>query len=292
MTEMSDLYESDPSPATMPGARSLGEQMAHRRRILIGLVAAAAAVLGPVAPALAAAPAAAPATTPAVAAAPAVAVPIGDCEDPDLTEAPAEGYAPPTRCELGIARAEAVCLAAAPALSYAVEPVGTPGTTVTITWHNPGGADLVQSGLPLSGQVYWPGTVVVDGVVTDWPGWTQLPDGSWTEHDAYDYARPQVEVTFEVNPSATTVVSYPPASAVCADPPQLAGVVTTSDVLAAPDVAAGVDVAAAPEGVRTASAVLAVTGADSTPLLVAAGLMLLAGGALVAIPVRRRHRAG
>lgn len=286
MTEMSDLYESGSSSATMPGTRSLGEHMAHRRRILIGLVAAAAAVLAPVAPALAA-PAA-----PAAVSAPAVT--IGDCENPNPADTPADGYAPPTRCELGIARAEAVCLAAAPALSYAVEPVGTSNTTLTITWHNPGGGDLVQSGLPLSGQVYWPGTVVVDGVVTDWPGWTQLPDGSWSQHDAYDYTRPQVEVTFEVNPSATTVVSYPPESAVCANPPQalVAGVVTTSEVLAAPDLAASSDVAAAPEDVRAASAVLAVTGANSTPLLVAAGLMLLAGGALAAIPVRRRRRAG
>lgn len=276
MTEMSDLYESDPSPATTPGARSLGEHMAHRRRILIGLVAAAAAVLGPVAPALAAP------TVPAVAApvTPAPAVTIGDCENP--TDVPADGYAPPTRCELGIARAEAVCLASAPALSYAVEPVGTSSSTVTITWHNPGGEDLVQSGLPLSGQVYWPGTVVVDGVVVDWPGWTQLPDGSWTEHDAYDYTRPQIEVTFEVNPSASTVVSYPPASAVCANPPQsqVAGVVVTSDVLAAP------------EDVQAASAVLAVTGANATPLLLAAGLLLLVGGVLVAIPVRRRRHEG
>ncbi|WP_217616620.1 LPXTG cell wall anchor domain-containing protein [Cellulomonas sp. GbtcB1] len=250
--------------------------MAHRRRILIGLVAAAAAVLGPVAPALAA-PTAPAVTAPA---APAPAVTIGDCENP--TDVPADGYAPPTRCELGIARAEAVCLASAPALSYAVEPVGTSSTTVTITWHNPGGEDLVQSGLPLSGQVYWPGTVVVDGVVVDWPGWTQLPDGSWTEHDAYDYTRPQIEVTFEVNPSASTVVSYPPASAVCANPPQsqVAGVVVTSDVLAAP------------EDVQAASAVLAVTGADATPLLLAAGLLLLVGGVLVAIPVRRRHHEG
>ncbi|MCG7286794.1 LPXTG cell wall anchor domain-containing protein [Cellulomonas sp. ACRRI] len=259
--------------------------MAHRRRILIGLVATAAAVLAPVAPAFAAP--AAPAAVSAPAAVPAPVVAIGDCENPSPTDTPADGYAPPTRCELGVARAEAICLAAAPALSYAVEPVGTSSTTLTITWHNPGGADLVQSGLPLSGQVYWPGTVVVDGVVTDWPGWTQLPDGSWTEHDAYDYTRPEVEVTFEVNPSATTVVSYPPASAVCANPPQsqVAGVVVTSEVLAAPD-------AAAPEDVRAASAVLAVTGADSTPLLVGAGLMLLAGGLLVAIPLRRRHRAG
>lgn len=281
MTEMSDLYESGLSPATTPGARSWGEHMAHRRRILIGLVAAAVAVLGPVAPALAA-----PAT-PVVAApaAPAPAVPIGDCENPDPA-VPAEGYAPPTRCELGIARAEAVCLASAPALSYAVAPVGTTSSTVTITWHNPGGEDLVQSGLPLSGQVYWPGTVVVDGVVTDWPGWTQLPDGSWTEHDAYDYTRPQVEVTFEVNPSATTVVSYPPASAVCANPPQsrVAGVVVTSDVLAAPEEASA--------EVQAASAVLAVTGANATPLLVGAGLLLLVGGVLVAVPARRRHHAG
>jgi LPXTG-motif cell wall-anchored protein len=38
--------------------------------------------------------------------------------------------------------------------------------------------------------------------------------------------------------------------------------------------------------------VLAVTGSNSTPLLLAAGLLLLVGGVLVAIPVRRRHRAG
>jgi hypothetical protein len=256
--------------------------MAHRRRILIGLVAAAAAVLGPVAPALAAPGA------PAVAApaAPAPAVVLGDCENPNPTDVPADGYAPPTRCELGIVRADAVCLASAPALSYAVEPVGTSNTTVTITWHHPGGEDLVQAGLPLSGQVYWPGTVVVDGVVVDWPGWTQLPDGSWTEHDAYDYTRPQVEVTFEVNPSATTVVSYPPASAVCANPPrsQVGGVVVTSEVLAAPEEASA--------DVRAASAVLAVTGANATPLLVGAGLLLLVGGVLVAVPARRRHRAG
>lgn len=241
-----------------------------RRRILIGLVVAAAAVLGPVAPALAA---------PVAPAAPAPAVVVGACEDPGV---PADGYAPPTRCELGIARAEAVCLASAPALAYAVEPVGTTEDTVTITWSNPGGPDLVQEGLPLSGQIYWPGTVVVDGVVTDWPGWTQLPDGSWTEHDAYSYTRPQVTVTFEVNPSATTVVAYPPESAVCANPPQqqVAGVVVTSGVLAAP------------EDVQAASAGLAVTGSDATPLVVAAALLLLVGGVLVALPVRRRHHEG
>lgn len=250
--------------------------MPHRRRILIGLVAAAAAVLVPVAPALAA-----PAAPTATSVAPAT--PVGDCQNP---ADPADGYAPPTRCELGIVRAEAVCLEDAPALAYAVEPVGTPNQTVTITWSNPDGTDLVESGLPLSGQVYWPGTVVVDGRVVDWPGWTQLPDGSWTEHDAYDYTRPQVEVTFTVNPSASTVVAYPPASAVCANPPRAAGVVYTSDVLAAPD-----DATAASAEVQAASAVLAATGTTSAPLLAAAGALLLVGGVLVAVPRRRRHRA-
>lgn len=241
--------------------------MGRTRRALVGILAAALVVVGGAAPALAA---------PAVpaAAAPAVVDPGDGCDNP----APDDGYAPPTRCELTIVRAVGTCLESAPVLDYAVEAIGTSNGTVTITWVNPGGEDLVQSGLPLSGRVFWPGTVIMNGVVVDWPGWVQAPDGTWTRHDAYDFTRPEVQVVFEVNPQATTVVSYPPESAACANPPtsvsQVAGVVVTSDVLAAAE---------------TQSQVLAVTGANSWPLLAVSGALVLLGAGLVAGTTRRRH---
>ncbi|GIG37964.1 peptidase [Cellulomonas pakistanensis] len=257
--------------------------MARARRIIGTLAAAAVVVLGSVLPAQAGPPAASAVAAPALAAAV-----VDPCEQPT------DGYAPPPECELLVAEAAGVCLEAAPVLRYAVEATGTTDDTLSITWVDPEGADITQDGLPLSGWVYWPGTVVKDGVVVDWPGWHLTPEGTWSEHDAYDFTRPEVQVVLEVNPSATTVVAYPPETAVCANPPgasggpgapggeveQVAGVVVTSDVLAAP------------EDVRAASAVLAVTGSDATPLVVAAALLLLVGGVLVALPVRRRHREG
>jgi len=98
-----------------------------------------------------------------------------------------------------------------------------------------------------------------------------------------------------VNPSASTVVAYPPPSSACAGPAEavdavvvtppdpgsdVSGVVTTSEVLAAP---AG--------QVRYTSAVLAVTGANSWQLLAAAGGAVLLGAGLVVVAARRTHRA-
>jgi len=261
--------------------------MAHVRRTIGSLVAGAVLVLGAVLPAAAAPPA--PAAQPAPAAAAPAAVDTG-------CDAPADGYAPPPECELLIVRAAGICLEAAPVLDYAVEATGTPEDTVTITWVNPDGPDLTQEGLPLTGRVYWPGTVVRDGVVVDWPGWILTPEGTWTEHDAYDFTRPEIQVVFEVNPSATTVVSYPPETSLCANPPR-SGVKpvvdVTSGVLAAPEGPTSASaVLAAPEGPASASAVLAATGADTTPVLAVSGGLLLLGAGLVAVSVRRRHRAG
>ena len=50
-----------------------------------------------------------------------------------------------------------ICDNDVPKLKYEVVAVGSPNKTVTITWVNPDGADVVQSGLPLSGTVLWPG---------------------------------------------------------------------------------------------------------------------------------------
>lgn len=246
--------------------------MGRTRQALVGILTAALVIAGGAAPALAAP------VAPAVVA-PAVVDPGDDCENPSQ----GDGYAPPTRCELRLVRAVGTCLEAAPVLDYAVEAVGSTDSTVTLTWVNPDGEDLVQEGLPLTGRVFWPGTVIMDGVVVDWPGWMQAADGSWTLHDAYDFTRPEVQVVFEVNPQVSTVVSYPPETAACANPPtrteQVAGVVVTSDVLAAAEP-------------LSQSQVLAVTGADSWPLLAVSGGLVLLGAALVAGSVRRRHTTG
>ena len=132
-----------------------------------------------------------------------------------------DDYGPPEPCELQVEVLQPFCNNDVPYLRYAVKPVGTPNTTVTITWINPNGADFVQADLPLSGSVLWPGAEVdSDGNPVDWPGWTQLPDGSWVVGDQWDWVRPSVDVKFKVNPEMTVNVAYPPSSPNCTtDPP-------------------------------------------------------------------------
>ncbi|WP_435737105.1 peptidase [Cellulosimicrobium sp. PMB13] len=112
-----------------------------------------------------------------------------------------------------------VCDGDVPYLEYAVDVTGTENNTVTITWQNPSGDDIVQSGLPLSGRVIWPGAVVgPDGRGADWPGW-RLEGGEWVVGDEFDWVRPSVEVLFEVNPETVVTVDYPPSSPNCATNP-------------------------------------------------------------------------
>ena len=266
--------------------------MTSGRRVLVGLLAAAFVVAG-AAPGLAGPPTAAaraPSTVVAPAVAPAVVAPVvvdpGDgCATPapSLSASPDDGYAPPGRCELVILRAESLCLDNAPVLDYAVQPYGTPNNTVSITWTHEDGTELVQGGLPLSGRVYWPGTVFENGVVVDWPGWTLAPDGVWVEHDEFDFTRPSAHIEFEVNPEAATTVSYPAATAACAPStttgtPGSPPVTTTSHALVVPAVPVGT------------SPGLAISGFDSVPVLVGAALLLGVGVGLVVAVVRRRRR--
>jgi hypothetical protein len=112
-----------------------------------------------------------------------------------------------------------VCDGDVPYLQYAVEVTGAEAGPLTITWLNPDGDDVVQTDLPLSGRVPWPGAVVgPDGRGEDWPGW-RLEDGEWVEGDEYDWVRPSVDVLFEVNPEAVVTVDYPPSSPDCATNP-------------------------------------------------------------------------
>lgn len=192
-----------------------------------------------------------------------------------------DDYGAALPCEVDVTVLTPVCDNDVPMLRYAVEAVGTDRTTVTVTFVNPDGDDVVHADQPLSGTVPWPGAVVDSaGKGVDWPGWHR-EGGTWVEGDEFDWVKPSVQVSFEVNPSASAVVSYPPSSPVCLTQPE------RSDVLVAgPEPAAAGKPAAAKPAAR--AEVLSATGSTVGPVaLIAAGL-LLAGGAGVVAARRRR----
>lgn len=177
-------------------------------------------------------------------------------------------YSPPLPCELRVLVKEPICDNDVPKLRYAVEAIGSPNTTVTITWRNPGGADYVQAGLPLSGVVLWPGAVEQNGVGVDWPGWRQLPDGTWVEGDEWDWVRPAVQVHFAVNPEASVTVAYPPSSPKCLTNP--------------PGTSVLVDEPEPP--------VLSVTGSNALPIALVGGGLVAAGAIALTMTMRHRRR--
>lgn len=112
-----------------------------------------------------------------------------------------------------------ICDGDVPYLSYSAH-FGDHTRVARITFVNPTGPDFTYTDLPLVGRVLWPGAVVdAAGNPVDWPGWTQLPDGSWVEGDEWDWVRPSVVVELEINPTATETLGYPPATPTCNDNP-------------------------------------------------------------------------
>lgn len=149
---------------------------------------------------------------------------VADTEDDPGAEpsASATGYAEEPEENLQLEILEPICDGDVPYLRYdaVVEGVEPPPETATITFVNPSGDDYVLADQPLSGRVLWPGAEV-DGAgdPVDWPGWS-LVDGEWVVGDEWDWVRPSVEVLFEVNPTLSRTVAYPPSSPDCAtDPP-------------------------------------------------------------------------
>jgi hypothetical protein len=115
-----------------------------------------------------------------------------------------------------------VCINDIPYVNYVVTPVGfTPGANrVQWEWIDVDG--LVRqtlTGLPLSGQLLWPGTVVVAGHAVDWPGW-DFVGGVWVPVD--DRLRPTMRLVATVNPTAEALVAYPPATPACNANPKAA----------------------------------------------------------------------
>ncbi|KQR12078.1 LPXTG cell wall anchor domain-containing protein [Cellulomonas sp. Leaf334] len=186
---------------------------------------------------------------------------------------PVDGYGAPRACQLLVQVLAPICDNEVPKLKYTVDPVGTPNDKVTITFVNPSGPSVVYADQPLTGIVNWPGAVVgPDGRGIDWPGWTKLADGTWVEGDEFDWVRPNVKVLFEVNPSQTVTVAYPPSSPVCNTNPDE---VLDTVVLAS----------------NPTSATLSATGSESQPLLIAGAALILVGGLAVgSVAIARRRR--
>lgn len=115
------------------------------------------------------------------------------------------------------------CVGSVPYLGYALSLpegyVAESDTPLTITFVNPtdSSQNYVVSNLPLSGTLLWPGASATAPL--QWPGWEQKADGTYVETDGnYAWTRDGVTVLFEVNPSYQTTVTYPPESALCANP--------------------------------------------------------------------------
>ena len=183
---------------------------------------------------------------------------------------------PPT---IALSVLQPVCDGNVPYLVYDVDVTGTPEDSVTITWLNPSGDDVVQAGLPLSGRVLWPGASVdAAGNPTGWPGWV-FEDGEWVEGGSFGWVRPTADVLFQVNPETTVSVAYPPSTPSCATNPP--GKTTPASLTAnAKTTAAGAKVtsASAEEGglAATGATVGKVAGIGAALLLVGGGLVLVA----------------
>jgi hypothetical protein len=179
-------------------------------------------------------------------------------------------------CPLVPGEIESVCVGDVPYLGYGLTlPEGFEAdseTPVTITFVNPDGEDYVVENQPLSGKLLWPGASATAPKM--WPGW-ELVNGEYVETDGnFAWTRAGVTVRFEVNPSYSTEVQYPEASAECANPP----------------VGGGDDPTGTPTS--TDAEALAVTGGGVDPIVVAAGgAALVAGIAVVAIAAYRRRHA-
>lgn len=183
---------------------------------------------------------------------------------------------PDETCALVPGEIGAVCQGDVPYLGYEI---GLPeGATVdsetplTITFLHPsGGEDYVVPDQPLSGTLLWPGASAEEP--RQWPGFVRNEDGSYTQTDGnYAWTRDGAKVLFEVNPSYSTVVEYPPATSACANPP--VAPVAVEDV-------------AGPE--EPTGPALATTGA--TVAGAAAFAALLVGGGALVLWLRRRAQA-
>jgi hypothetical protein len=146
-------------------------------------------------------------------------------------------------------------------------------------------------------ELLYPGTVVnADGTIADVPGWNLNSSGLWVRDQSDAFLREGIRLTYELNPTATAFVTYPPETSACANPPTGQ---TTSSSTPTPTIRTSQTVPTPiPQSTPSSPSrpPLAVTGPHDptisirlTPgtLTVIAVAMILAGGGLV-LSTRRR----
>jgi hypothetical protein len=67
-------------------------------------------------------------------------------------------------------------------------------------------------------ELYPGASVDANGNATDWPGWKLNQFGFWVEDPTDALWRQGLTLRIDVNPTASTQISYPPASSACANP--------------------------------------------------------------------------
>jgi SdrD B-like domain len=116
--------------------------------------------------------------------------------------------------------ARAICVQDAPWVEWDITPVNfTPGNLATIEWiDSDGNVVRTDTDQPLSGgRLLWPEAAVDgSGNGVSWPGWA-FSGGEWVEIPTT--VRPQVTLRISVNPTSQVVLSYPPATELCASGP-------------------------------------------------------------------------
>ncbi len=111
-----------------------------------------------------------------------------------------------------------VCENDTPFVDYEIDMVGFGDDEVTIRWIiiEDGSNDVAEelTGQDPSGRLLWPGaTVDGNGDPTGWPGWVFVPGQGWVEVPTN--LRPSMLLEFEVNPTVSQVVNYPPSTPEC-----------------------------------------------------------------------------
>ncbi|WP_461471102.1 hypothetical protein [Microbacterium sp. HJ5] len=173
------------------------------------------------------------------------------------------------------------CVGDVPYLSYGVTlPEGyepDSETPVTVTFVNPEGDDYVVPNQALSGKLLWPGASATEPKM--WPGW-EIVNGTYVKTEGnFDWSREGITVRFAVNPDYETVLEYPEATALCANPPEQA---ISPESPTDPETPA----TGGPE-----SGPLAATGGGVSPIVpIAGGALLVMGLAAVALVAYQRRR--
>jgi hypothetical protein len=186
---------------------------------------------------------------------------LGDLENHVCVDSIETDMNPANDCTVDVVRtksislsADALCRNDTPWVQYSIVPtniVSVPPPAVALIWWTPAGyaarnpeidasneagiladgalqvdyltvpADW-SSGDVISGEMLWPGAAVdADGNPTDWPGWNQLPDGTWflDPSDPFYVLRSTSIVEFRINPTVAAAVGYPPQTAFCVTNP-------------------------------------------------------------------------